>query len=57
MRVNAYRFTGDCTPNALCRALRQLSEAECHVALPYATARLLMYTHSNFWASEGGGVI
>ena len=57
MRVNAYIFTGDCTPKALCRALRQLSEAACHVALPYATARLLMYTHKSFWASVGGAVV
>jgi hypothetical protein len=27
------------------------------VALPCATARLLMYTHKSFWASVGGAVV
>ena len=56
MGVNAYKFTGASTPSALCTALYQFSCAKCQVALPYATALLLMNTHNFFWASVGGGV-
>jgi hypothetical protein len=56
MRVNAAKFTGASTPSALCTALCQFSCAECQVALPCATALLLINTHNFFWASVGGGV-
>ena len=55
MRVNAYKFTDAYTPSALVRALYQLLWAECQLARPWATERLLIYTHSYFWASVGGG--
>jgi hypothetical protein len=55
MRVNACRLTAACTPSTLDSELCQLSLADCQLALPWATALLLIYTHSNFWASDGGG--
>jgi hypothetical protein len=53
--VNAYRFTAACTPRALDNALCHVSYAECQLALPCATARLLMYIHSDFLSSGIGG--
>ena len=54
--MNAYRFTPAYTPRALDKAFYHVSYVECQLALPCATARLLMYIHSYFLSSDIGGV-